>query len=59
MYKCSVCGKGVLVEGLEKPIRACNCIQEIVVDGKTITKSSAIIADMEGTAYGKSQFNQK
>ena len=56
MYKCSKCGKGVLVEGLEKPIRVCSCTQEIIVDGKTITKPSAIIADMEGTAYGKSQF---
>lgn len=56
MYKCSKCGKGVLVKDLPEPIRACNCTQEIVVDGKTITKPSAIIADMEGTAYGRSQF---
>jgi hypothetical protein len=56
MYKCSVCKKGVLVEGLEKPIRACNCTQEVIVDGKTVVKPASIIMDMDATAYGKSQF---
>lgn len=56
MYKCSNCGRGVLVKDLPEPIRACNCTREVVVDGKTVTKPSAIILDMEATAYGKGQF---
>jgi len=56
MYKCSVCGKGVLVKDLPEPVRACNCKREVVVDGKLVEKPSAIILDMEGTAYGRSQF---
>lgn len=57
MYKCSQCGKGVLVQGLETPIRACNCTQEVIVDNVTITKPASIVADLEGTAYGRSQFS--
>lgn len=56
MYKCSVCGKGVLVKDLPEPIRACNCTQEKIVNGEKVVAPSAIIADMEGTAYGRSQF---
>lgn len=57
MYKCSKCGKGVLVKDLKEPIRACNCTQEVLVDGKKVIKPAAIIAEMEGHAYGKSQFS--
>ena len=57
MYKCSKCGKGVLVTNLPEPIRACNCTQEVVLEGVTVTKPAAIIADLEGTAYGRSQFS--
>lgn len=56
MYKCSVCGKGVLVKDLPEPIRACNCTQEKVVNGEKVIKPSSIIMDMEATAYGRSQF---
>lgn len=52
MYKCSKCNKGVLVEGLETPIRACNCKKE---NGQP----STIVLDVSGTAYGRSQFKQK
>ena len=57
MYKCSKCGKGVLVKDLQEPIRACNCKQEVIVNGKKVEKPSAIIMEMEGHAYGKSQFS--
>ena len=57
MYKCSKCGKGVLVRDLPEPIRACNCTQEVIVDGVTIVKPATIIMDLEGHAYGKSQFS--
>jgi len=52
MYKCSKCGKGVLVKDLPEPIRACNCTK---ADGTPAT----ITLEVEGNAYGKSQFNQK
>ena len=53
MYKCSKCGLGILVKDLPEPIRKCNCTKE---DGKT---PATIIVDMEGEAYGRSQFKQK
>lgn len=56
MYKCSVCGKGVLVKDLIEPIRACNCTQDKIINGVKVTKPSTIIIEMEGTAYGRSQF---
>lgn len=56
MYKCSNCGKGVLVKDLPEPIRACNCTREVIVDGNVVVKPAAIVLDMEGTAYGRSQF---
>jgi len=59
MYTCSKCGKGVLVQGLEAPIRMCNCTQEVIVDGKTIIKPATITVEMAGTAFGNSRFNQK
>lgn len=52
MYKCSVCGTGVLVKDLPKPIRKCKCTK---ADGTP----AAITLDISGDAYGKSQFNQK
>jgi hypothetical protein len=57
MYTCSKCGKGVLVNDLPEPIRACNCTQEVIVDGVTIVKPAAITMDLEGHAYGRSQFS--
>lgn len=57
MYKCSVCGKGVLVKDLPVPIRACNCTQTIILDGKTETKPSSIVLEIEAVAQGKSQFS--
>lgn len=56
MYKCGVCGKGVLVKDLLEPIRACNCTQEKVINGEKAIKPASIIMDMEATAYGRSQF---
>jgi len=61
MYKCSKCKLEVIIYDekggiLPKPIRACNCVQEVIVDDKIIIKPAAIIMDMEGTAYGRSQF---
>ena len=52
MYKCSVCRKAVIVEGVTTPIRACDCKK---ADGTP----SAIIMDMQATAKGRSQFKQK
>jgi len=56
MYKCSVCGKGVLVKDLPEPIRACNCTQEKVVNGDRIIKPASITMDIEAIAYGRSRF---
>lgn len=52
MYKCSKCGKGVIVIPNQEPIRACTCKKE---DGTLAT----IIIDISATAEGKSQFKQK
>jgi hypothetical protein len=57
MYKCSVCGKGVLVKDLPEPIRACNCTQEKIINGEKVIKLSSIILDMNATAFGKSKVN--
>jgi hypothetical protein len=46
MYKCSVCKTEVIVDGVEKPIRGCNCTQEVIVNGEKVTKPSTIITDM-------------
>jgi hypothetical protein len=53
MYKCSKCGKGVLVKDLPTPIRACNCTKD---DGVT---PATIVLEMEGEMYGKSDLKQK
>jgi len=71
MYKCGKCGMGVLVKDLPSPIRVCKCM--VSVERKPITfiekiksffgkkfyteKQAPIIMEMEGKAYGKSQFN--
>lgn len=57
MYKCSKCGKGVLVRDLPEPIRACNCTQEVVINNEAVVKPATIIMELEGTAYGRSQFS--
>ena len=70
MYKCKECGLGVMVTGLPKPIRMCDCKTQVERKPKgfieTIKswfgkkyfteKPAAIIMDMEATAYGRSQF---
>jgi len=71
MYKCSKCGLGVLVKDLPKPIRKCKCM--VSVERKPITlvekiksffgikfyteKQAPISCDMDGHAYGRSQFS--
>jgi len=71
MYTCSVCGKGVLVQNLPEPIRACKCTSKRERSpvnfiekfkhffGKKYytTRLAPIVCNMEGNAYGKSQFN--
>ena len=52
MYKCSSCGLGVIVNNVEKPIRACSCKKP---DGTPAT----IVIDLKGEAKGRSQFAQK
>jgi len=57
MYKCSKCNKGVLVIEGKAPVRICDCKVEITLpSGEVITKTAPIICDMEGKAYGRSQF---
>lgn len=70
MYKCGACGKGVLVKDLPEPIRICNCTVKVERLPLTIIekikfffgvkfykeKKAPIICDIEGTAYGRSQF---
>lgn len=59
MYKCSVCKKEVIVNGVDKPIRACDCTVDVVVDGKPGLKLAPIIADMgEATLKGHGLFNK-
>lgn len=54
MYKCSVCGLGVLVRELETPIRACNCTITEIKEGIEIKRLAPIIVDMQSTLEGKS-----
>lgn len=54
MYQCSICGLGVLVRGLETPVRACNCTQTVVVYGVEITKPATIIMTMNANLEGNS-----
>jgi hypothetical protein len=57
MYKCSKCGKGVLVIENQEPVRICDCKVTIELpSGEVKEKLAPIICDMEGTAYGRSQF---
>jgi hypothetical protein len=57
MYKCSKCNKGVLVIENQPPIRICDCKVTIELpSGEVQEKSAPIIMEMEGNAYGKSQF---
>lgn len=57
MYKCSKCGKGVLVIENHEPVRICDCKVTIELpSGEKKEKNAPIICDMEGTAYGRSQF---
>jgi len=71
MYKCSKCGLGVLVKDLPEPIRKCNCL--VQVERKPsgwieklqsffgikfyIIKKAPITCDLDGHAYGRSQFS--
>lgn len=56
-YRCSKCGLGVIVVGVEKPIRACNCTEEKIVDGVTITKPAHILCDMEAKVVGSAKMS--
>lgn len=57
MYKCKECGMGVMVTGLPKPVKMCDCKVKVTLEsGEVIEKPAAIIMDMEATAYGRSQF---
>ena len=71
MYKCSVCGLGVLVRDLPEPIRKCKCV--VLKERKPITfiekvkaffgkkfyieKLAPITCDMNAHAKGSSQFS--
>ncbi len=58
MYKCSKCNKGVLVIEGNAPIKICDCKVEVTLpSGEVIEKNAPIIMELEGHAYGKSQFN--
>lgn len=46
MYKCSVCKKEVIVNGVDKPIRACNCVVEVMNGDKIEIKPASIVMDM-------------
>ena len=54
MYKCSVCGLGVLIRELETPVRACNCTTKIIVDGVEVIKPATIIVTMNANLEGNS-----
>jgi len=57
MYKCSKCSKGVLVVQGNEPVRICECKVEVTLpSGEVIEKNAPIIMELEGHAYGKSQF---
>lgn len=69
MYKCSKCGLGVLVTGLERPVRFCNCSVNVKRGPKGLieklrsffgkeyfySKPASIIVDLEGTVDCKSK----
>lgn len=58
MYKCSECKKGVLVIEGNAPVRICECKVEVTLpSGEVIEKNAPIIMELEGHAYGKSQFS--
>jgi hypothetical protein len=58
MYKCSKCNKGVLVVEGNAPVRICECKVEVTLpSGEVIEKNAPIIMELEGRAYGKSQFS--
>jgi hypothetical protein len=68
MYQCSKCGLGVLVVGLESPIRACNCKVKVLRDPVTfwekvfyifgkkhyLEKNAPITFNMSSTIQGRS-----
>lgn len=54
MYKCSVCGLGVLVRELESPIRACDCTITETKEGIEIKRLAPITIDMQSNLEGKS-----
>ena len=57
MYKCSKCNKGVLVIEGNAPVRICECVVDVTLpSGEIIKKNAPIIMELEGHAYGKSQF---
>jgi len=57
MYKCSKCGKGVLVIEGKPPIRNCDCKVEVKSSSGEITyKPAAITLELDVVLKGKSQF---
>lgn len=58
MYKCSKCGKGVLVIEGNDPVRICDCKVEVTLpSGEVIQKPAAITLELDVVMKGKSQFN--
>lgn len=57
MYNCSVCKMEVIVVGVPAPIRACDCTQEVIVNGEKVKKPATIIADMEAETKGHAKLN--
>lgn len=71
MYRCSKCGKGVLVTCLPSPVRACKCT--VLKERKAITKLEKFLSffgkkfyieklapislDIKATASGYSKFS--
>lgn len=56
-YRCSKCGLGVIVVGVEKPIYACNCEEEKIVNGEKVIKKAHILCDMEAKVVGSAKMS--
>jgi len=57
MYKCSKCGKGVLVVEGNAPVRICECVVDVTLpSGEIVQKPAAITLELDVVMKGKSQF---